>query len=181
MPDNGNGVFWYSYNMGNVHTVMLSSEHDLSPNSEQYQWLEKDLTLVNRTMTPWLIVESHRPMYNIEDIPANTKVGIGMRREFENLLAEHNVDLFLSGHYHSYMRSCSGLYQSICDNGGPVHITVGTAGAELDNAPLLRERWMEKYILEWGYGRITSLSDNELLWEFVAESYEVLDEFRITK
>lgn len=169
MPENGNGIFWYSYNLGNVHTIMLSSEHDLSPNSDQYKWFEADLSAVNRTLTPWVIVESHRPMYHIENVPRNTKVGIGMRNEFENLLFDYNVDLFLSGHYHSYFRSCAGLYQSKCNNGGPIHITVGTAGAALDDAPLLRRNWVDKFILQWGYGRITSLSDSELRWEFVSD------------
>jgi hypothetical protein len=183
MPANGNSVFWYSYISGNVKTIMLSSEHDLSPTSKQHKWLENELSSVDRSITPWVIVEAHRPMYNNEDVPANTKVGIGMRKEFEFLLVQYNVDLFLSGHYHSYMRSCAGLYQSICNNGGPIHITVGTAGAELDRGiPLLRNGWTEAYLLEWGYGRITSISDNELKWEFVTDiDGKVQDSVTISK
>ena len=30
----------------------------------QYLWLQNDLAQVNRTETPWIIVLSHRPMYN---------------------------------------------------------------------------------------------------------------------
>jgi Purple acid Phosphatase, N-terminal domain/Calcineurin-like phosphoesterase len=69
MPNstNSNGVFWYSYNFANVHTTVISSEHDLSPGSAQYLWLEADLQSVNRTLTPWLIVESHRPLYESEN------------------------------------------------------------------------------------------------------------------
>jgi len=183
MPQNGNGVFWYSFSSGNVRTIMLSSEHDLSPGSRQHTWLEMELSSIDRTVTPWVILEAHRPMYNNEDIPKNTKVGIGMRNEFEDLLYNYGVDLFISGHYHSYMRSCAGLYKGICDNGGPVHITVGTAGAELDDAPLLNTRWGEKYIAQWGYGRITSFSNNKLLWEFVSDSSdgEVEDAITIFK
>ena len=182
MPNNGNGVFWYSYAFGNVYTIMLSSEHDLSRKSDQYKWLEAQLSSINRTLTPWVIVEAHRPMYNIEDMPANTKVGIGMRQEFETLLLKYNVDLFLSGHYHSYMRSCNGLYKSKCNNGGPTHITVGTAGAELDNVSLLRKKWVAKYIAQWGYGRVTSLSNYELLWEFVSDvDGSVKDQVLISK
>ncbi len=182
MPANGNGVFWYSYAFGNVYTIMLSSEHDLSQNSVQYKWLENELKSVNRTLTPWLLVEAHRPMYNDEDIPWNTKVGIGMRKEFEPLLHKYKVDLFLSGHYHSYMRSCSGLYNSKCNNGGPIHITVGTAGAALDDVPLLNSKWDAVYIREWGYGRVTSISNTKLKWEFVSDKDgSVKDEITITK
>lgn len=163
-----NGVFWYSFDQGLLHTIVLSSEHDLTPSSLQYKWLERDLSSINRTLTPWVIVEAHRPMYHIEDSPANTMVGIHMRTSLEPLLNLYNVDLLLSGHYHSYFRSCKGLYQGLCNNGGLTHITVGTAGAELDHYNLLNETWVDFYKSEWGYGRITILNDSHLKWEFVS-------------
>ena len=132
MPPNGNGVFWYSYNYGSVHTVVISGEHDLRPGSIQYKWLERDLASVDRAITPWLIVECHRPMYNTEytsnimsGITFEKAVGRHIRQELEDLLYVYNVDIFLSGHYHSYLRLCDGLYRSKCNNGGPLHITIG--------------------------------------------------------
>merc|ERR1712193_154135 len=38
MPDNGNSVFWYSYDFGLVHMIMMSTEHDYSRESVQYKW-----------------------------------------------------------------------------------------------------------------------------------------------
>ena len=163
-----NGVFWYSFDHGLLHTIVLSSEHDLTPSSVQYKWLERDLSSIDRTLTPWVIVEAHRPLYHIEDVPANTMVGIHMRTSLEPLLKRYDVDLLLSGHYHSYFRSCNGLYQGLCDNGGLTHITVGTAGAELDHYNLLNETWVDFYKSEWGYGRITILDASHLKWEFVS-------------
>lgn len=169
MPANGNGVYWYSFDYGLVHTIMLSSEHDLSPGSEQYLWLERDLSMVNRTLTPWIILEAHRPMYMIEDIAANTVVGIHFRQNFEDLLKRYQVDLYLAGHYHAYFRSCPGLYQSKCNNGGLTHITIGTAGAELDTVPLLRKPWSAFFSAEWGYGRITVANSTAMKFEFVSD------------
>eukprot|EP00557_Chaetoceros_sp_GSL56_P001907 CAMPEP_0176492306 /NCGR_PEP_ID=MMETSP0200_2-20121128/8916_1 /TAXON_ID=947934 /ORGANISM="Chaetoceros sp., Strain GSL56" /LENGTH=816 /DNA_ID=CAMNT_0017889835 /DNA_START=230 /DNA_END=2680 /DNA_ORIENTATION=+ len=169
MPANGNGVYWYSYDYGLVHTIMLSTEHDISPGSEQFLWLEMDLSAVNRTLTPWVILETHRPMYMIEDIAPNTQVGIHLRQNFEELLHRYNVDLYLAGHYHAYFRSCPGLYKSRCKNGGMTHITIGTAGAELDSVPLLRKPWSAFFSAEWGYGRITVANATALLFEFVSD------------
>lgn len=169
MPANGNGVYWYSYDYGLVHTIMLSSEHDISPGSEQYLWLEMNLSSVNRTLTPWVILEAHRPMYMIEDIAPNTQIGIHMRQHFEELLQRYHVDLYLAGHYHAYFRSCPGLYKSRCNNGGLTHITIGTAGAELDSVPLLRKPWSAYFSAEWGYGRITVANATALLFEFVSD------------
>lgn len=185
MPGNGNGVFWYSYDYGTVRTVVISSEHDLAPGSRQHSWLERALRSADRTVTPWLVVESHRPLYHAEDKPENTIVGRHLREEIEDLLFEHGVDLFLAGHYHSYHRSCAGLYKLECGRGGPTHITVGSAGAQLDEVPLLENDWTEYYSSEFGYGRITVSEEGggaELLFEFVAdEDGEVRDEVRLTK
>ena len=98
---------------------------------------------------------------------------IGMRKEFEYLLYQYDVDFYLSGHYHSYMRSCAGLYKGICNNGGPIHITIGTAGAQLDDNVPLRTKilWTEMYLTQWGYGRITSFPrNNTIQWEFVSDN-----------
>ena len=83
VPSTGNLCFWYSYVYATVTTIMISSEHDLSPGSEQYIWLEQELERVNRTETPWLIVESHRPMYMSEEFWSQNNVSVAMRHEFE--------------------------------------------------------------------------------------------------
>ncbi|CAF1689638.1 unnamed protein product, partial [Adineta ricciae] len=42
-PSNGNGLFWYSFEIGPIHVVYYSTEHDFLPSSAQYDWIEKDL------------------------------------------------------------------------------------------------------------------------------------------
>lgn len=46
---------WWSYDVGLLHLVGMSTEHDYSALSEQRAWLEADLERVNRTLTPWII------------------------------------------------------------------------------------------------------------------------------
>lgn len=41
--------------------ISLSTELDYSPGSAQYVFLTKDLQAVNRTNTPWLVANFHRP------------------------------------------------------------------------------------------------------------------------
>ena len=60
---------------------------------EQYQWLKADLESVDRTKTPWVFAQSHRPMYS-------TEVGgyqQHMRDAFEDLFLEHGVDVYMAG------------------------------------------------------------------------------------
>ena len=130
MPSSGNEVFWYSYSYGSIHTIVLSSEHDLSAGSIQHGWLLEQLRAVDRSETPWLVVESLRPLYHSQMKAEELEVAIAMRYELEPLFYDFGVDLYLSGHAPTYLRTCSGLYQSKCGIGGPVHISVGTLGAQ---------------------------------------------------
>lgn len=98
-------MFWYSYDYGLVHTIVISSEHNLAEGSRQYEWLKKDLKEVNRKKTPWLVVESHRPLYEGEIIWDQNSVGVAMRFEIEDLLYDYAVDVVLAGHYHAYHRT----------------------------------------------------------------------------
>jgi hypothetical protein len=169
--------------MGPVHTIMISSEHSLRKKSRQYQWLENDLQNIDRSITPWIILESHRPMYMNDMIEKS--VEIGMRHEFEHLLIEYDVDLFLAGHFHAYHRTCGGLYKSKCNNGGPTHITVGTAGAKLYEGKPYFSEWSEVFLREWGYGKVTVYNSSCIHWSFIPSHGEnegkVMDELWMTK
>jgi hypothetical protein len=178
---NINGVFWYSFDFGLVHTIVLSSEHDLSFGSPQHTWLEHDLRGVNRILTPWILVELHRPLYegqfNDNNVNNTAQVGVAMRNEFEDLLYDYQVDVVLAGHYHAYHRSCDFLYRGVCsdDGRGPIHLTVGTAGAHLDDTDPseFTNSWSAKVILQtYGYGKITIANETALLFEFIQFSDE---------
>jgi hypothetical protein len=166
-----NGVFWYSYGYATVHTIVISSEHDLNPGSPQYTWLEADLARVDRRVVPWIILESHRPLYEGETGEHwwnSIRVGQAMRKEFEELLKEYKVDVVLSGHYHEYHRTCDGVFKGTCHSGGPIHITVGSAGATLDDGSEFQNEWTAKWIRgEYGYGRITVANASAMQFEFV--------------
>ena len=50
----------YSIDYGSVHYVVMSTEHNFTQGSIQYQFLESDFMNVNRSLTPWLVVVGHR-------------------------------------------------------------------------------------------------------------------------
>jgi hypothetical protein len=171
-----NGVFWYSYDSGSwLHTIVLSSEHNLTIGSPQYDFLERDLQQVNRTMTPWVVLELHRPLYMNQALWADNNVGLELRRSLEPLLHHYQVDLVLSGHYtSSYFRSCPGLFQSQCHNGGPTHITLGTGGAATpnnrtaDTDEWYQASWATKTMQNvFGYGRITIYNSSALEFKWI--------------
>ena len=66
---------FYSDNIGPVHVIFASSEHDYHPGSEQYAFLLRDLSSVNRSATPFTVFTGHRPMYG-GDIPTTARIYI---------------------------------------------------------------------------------------------------------
>ena len=87
--------------------------------------------------------------------------------------------------------SCDGLYQGRCDSGGPMHLTIGTAGAHLDEADMetFVNPWTAKVLLStYGYGRVTVQNATALHFEFVQavasadnETAKVLDDIWILR
>ena len=150
----GNGVFWYSFDYGNVHIVQMSSEHSIEPGSPMMRWMEADLQAVDRSVTPWVIVTNHRPMYTSENYRADYNYAQNMQRLFEDLLHENEVDLFLAGHYHSYERTCSVYKKECVAEGGTTHIITGAAGYALDQTGQIPGEdlsWSE-YLDTYNYG-----------------------------
>eukprot|EP01035_Chromulina_nebulosa_P018126 gene18126-23780_t len=57
-----NAIFWYSFSYGPVLVIQMSSEHDFSSGSDQYNWLKLTLQTVDRSSHPWVILTTHRPI-----------------------------------------------------------------------------------------------------------------------
>jgi hypothetical protein len=177
MPGNGNAVWWYAFDFSAVKTIVLCSELDLRPGSVQYTWLAAQLTAVDREVTPWVVVELHRPMYNNEAYGADYNTGLRIRSHLEPLLLEHGVDLVLAGHYHSYMRTSRIVNDTMVPTGsgnpGIYHFTIGSAGAILDSVGMISPRDWQLHFDErsFGYGRITVANRTHMLWEFIRTSY----------
>lgn len=166
-PTNGNGLFWYSYEVGNVHMTVFSAEHNMTEGSPQYAFLQQDLASVDRDVTPWVIVSVHRPLYNSEQYASDYEVAINLKANLEPLFLQSHVNLVLAGHYHSYLRTCA-VSNFTCVGGdndvseGIVHITVGCAGASLDSVALYTNDWTVTYDYAFGYSVISAVNSTAL-------------------
>ncbi|KAL9421070.1 hypothetical protein AB3S75_038601 [Citrus x aurantiifolia] len=185
---------WYSIEQAGVHFTVMSTEHDWSENSEQYEWMKKDMASVDRSKTPWLIFSGHRPMYSSLSSSVNNKFVDAV----EPLLLDNKVDLALFGHVHNYERTCS-VYKQSClamptkDANGidtydhsnysaPVQAVIGMAGFTLDKFPDNADHtWSLIRISKFGYLR-GNTNKEEMKFEFVnSDTREVEDSFRIIK
>lgn len=117
--------FYYSFNAGGIHFIMLGAYVSFDKSGDQYKWLEEDLANVDREVTPWLVATWHAPWYST--YKAHYREAECMRVAMEDLLYKYGVDVVFNGHVHAYERS-NRVYNYRLDPCGPVHITVGDGG-----------------------------------------------------
>ncbi|CAN0133740.1 unnamed protein product, partial [Laminaria digitata] len=78
-----------------------------------------------RDVRPWVIVAGHRPVYARESAGRDGRISFGsserVRLAFEPLLDKYEVDVYLSGHVHTFERSTPGADAGAAGAGpGPV-------------------------------------------------------------
>uniref|UniRef100_A0A7S3D3P6 Purple acid phosphatase n=1 Tax=Palpitomonas bilix TaxID=652834 RepID=A0A7S3D3P6_9EUKA len=106
----GKNTLWYSTRHGPVLYVMMSTEHDFTTGSEQWLFLNDTLANVDRSVTPWVVFQGHRPMYTTSSTEPFTT---HLQEHIEPLLHEYEVELALWGHMHKYDAMCS-IYKGEC-------------------------------------------------------------------
>jgi hypothetical protein len=125
---------YYSFEWGNIHFLVLSTEIAFDVHSAQYQFVLNDLAGVDRARTPWLVAVGHRPMYissTYWQYPVGDQdVAIVLRATYEQLFADHRVNLALWGHHHSLQYTFPVFNERVVKQ-GTVHGVVGNAGFEL--------------------------------------------------
>merc|ERR1719163_669247 len=106
--------------IGSIRVVSMNTEVDFSPSSPQAAWLERELSAIDRSKTPWVILGGHRPgIIDSTDGPDDRETAPGMKnpsdlfvmdelqRDVWPLLVKYGVDLAFWGHNHVYQRSCA--------------------------------------------------------------------------
>ncbi|KAL4959683.1 purple acid phosphatase family protein [Aspergillus stella-maris] len=148
----------------------------------QYQFLKKDLESIDRSKTPWVFVMSHRPMYS----SAYSSYQTNLRAAFEDLLLEHGVDAYLSGHIHWYERMYPMTGNGTIDHSAIVnnhtylsntgrsmtHIVNGMAGnieshSEFDEGEGLTPITAHLDRTHYGFSKLTVVDEKTVKWEFV--------------
>lgn len=140
--------FWYSFDYGMVHVVMINTETDFSnaphqeggsaglaggpfaPSGQQVKFLQADLASVDQSITSWVVVVGHRPWYTVGDQSATGgSVCTPCQTAFEDIFYQYGVDLGIFGHVHNIQRFGS-TYKNAVDPTGkaPYYIVIGGPG-----------------------------------------------------
>ena len=137
-PSSMDDLLYYDLVHGNVHLIVLSSETDFVLGSSQYAWFKSTLeSKVNRTVTPWVVVALHRPLFSSSKGMLSSPMVEHFRTTLTPLLEAHGVDLVLGAHVHKYSRTTPITYASgsprVAPQGYPVYIDIGMAGHNFQN------------------------------------------------
>ncbi|HEX7118259.1 MAG TPA: metallophosphoesterase [Longimicrobiales bacterium] len=115
------GKGYYSYDLGGWHIVVLNSEIETGPDSEQLRWLRADLAA---HPAPCILAYWHRPLFSSDDLRGNPKV-----KPFWEALYEAGAELVVNGHDHYYDRYAPQTPDGAVDlERGIRQIVVGTGG-----------------------------------------------------
>jgi hypothetical protein len=190
---------WWSYNVGLIHFIGMSTEHNYTQGSKQYFWLQSDLMSVNRTQTPWIIFGGHRAMYLNSNYSGTASSDVTvmnlMIKSLEPLLWKYRVNVGFYGHNHVVQRQSAVLNKTVIQASTPVtqpdgsviyfhnnpqatvHMVVGTGGAGFTkNAYKPGPSWNEMFFYKWGYAVVTAVNASYLDWQWVNSlTEEVMD------
>jgi len=189
---------FYSFNLYNVHFLVMSSETSFENSSEQYRFVNSDLEMASSDpRVDWIIVSFHRPAYTS---PTHNEGDALLRDTYHPIFERYGVDMVLQGHNHNYQRTYPIKYNSTFsedpiientgtfyyeDEPGIVFLTVGTGGQSL--YPLKSKAFYVANQFDTVYGYILIEVDNNHQTEKYLnvafhDSYGTIrDQFSITK
>jgi len=161
MPGQNN--FWYSFNYGYAHFLVISTEHPLDQGSPQHEFIISDLEKANRyrETVPWIILTGHRALYGSNSRWFHKIKAQRYRAILTPIIDKYSVDLALFGHCHAYERT-HPMYQGEIHPRGTIYLLAGVAGAELDKDWEVQPQWSAYRTAHHGYGLLHVKSNKKL-------------------
>jgi hypothetical protein len=194
LEEGGSGDnMYYMWQYGFTHFLAMNSETAIDTpmfTDQEMDWVNKDLTTVNRENTPWLISHFHRVMYCTSG-DCKGSAGQILRDKAEDVFYNAGVDVVIQGHVHTYERSYP-MYQNVSTQHdyvspkAPVYILQGASGNREGNKGAYPPQdqlpeWSAAQHNDVGFGLMT-VSSNTLEWSFYNSSTGlIIDSMTITK
>ncbi len=166
---------YYSFQYGNAFFIFLDNNIAAYPTanypaideeSDQYAWLEEQLSSTEAQAAQWLFVVGHVPIYAI-----GTSNNYTLNREnILPLLIDYGVDVYYTGHIHDYERGYSqGLHHIISGGGG------GPLNHRVRDIPEITH-----YAANYHYCMI-EVNGSVLGFQIKDKNQKILDQFVISK
>ncbi|CAK71249.1 unnamed protein product (macronuclear) [Paramecium tetraurelia] len=181
---------FFSFDVGMVHFIQFNPIKIVYQNDIDnvtpliVEQMRNDLIHANynRDKVPWIIVYTHYPIYCSNPQSVQCLNNFKYLSEFEDLFVKYKVDLYLSGHVHTYQRNKPYYKNNIAkykqqDNiiseyQYPVSIIEGVAGTDFgkQNETFPEAAFMEIQNPNHGIGIITVKNSTHLYYEHITVS-----------
>ena len=136
VPDNQSVRFsryYYSFDYGDIHFIVLNSQWDETNEfqqgllDEQLEWLRQD---AQKSTAHWKVALIHKDVlqYRIKNRPERREGFSDVGEVFMPLFDELGIDLVLTAHLHTYRNRGRLYHQQPSTNKGPLYILTGVAG-----------------------------------------------------
>lgn len=175
--------YYYMFKYGNAQFFMIDSNRDLSEGSEQYNWLEWELS---KSTATWKIAVHHHPPYSSDsDDHGNTSresstLGVLNARNLVPLYEKYGLDFCLFGHTHLYERSWPLKGNRINMKDGVVYINSGGAGGGLEEFAPTRSWFTMDLQLVHHYCSF-AVFENNLVFKAIDHEGRLFDTFQMQK
>jgi VCBS repeat-containing protein len=103
--------FYWSFDYGPAHIIVLDQFVNYAPGSPQYQWLVSDLAATSK---PWKIITLHMPGWSADNVHENDPE---VQDYIQPLCLQYGVDFVISGHNHYFARAVVGGVQHLTTGG----------------------------------------------------------------
>ena len=191
---------YYSFNVQNVHFLVMATEISYSSGSAQHTFVKNDLAAASSNPDiDWIVVFFHKPMYSSSNSCSSSSCsGVSSLRDTYHALFDQNgVDLVLEGHVHDYQRSAPIKFNAnsksnpiVTDNNlntyndpeGEIHVIVGTGGVNFHELEGQKSFIKSQQDDKFGHLNVALTNNGKTLTgKFIANDNTVMDQFTITK
>jgi len=181
---------FYSVDYQNVHFLVLASDSDFSPNSEQIKFVRNDLRQASTNPEiDWIIAIIHKPLYSsMPHFPHVIEDMNSLRNSFQPIFDLYDVDMVVQGHVHSYERTKPLMFNNtITDDSinyyfnpkGQIYVTVGTGTHSLGYYTSVEEWSVWQNSKDFGILNIRITDDRLISAEFLTNDRLGFDFFQI--
>ena len=134
---------------------------------------------MNRSITPWLIVMLHCPVYTTFKTHHKEMFVTEAQVILEPLFVDYTVNFVIAGHIHAYMRTHPMAF-SRRNPRGPIHIIQGNGGKGVGQKynNETAEEWVAmRDQSQYGYGTLELFNNTHAMWRWIKTGYDENGEF----
>jgi acid phosphatase type 7 len=176
--------YYYTFHYGNAQFFVLDSNKDVSPESQQYRWLEEQLT---ESTAVWKFVTYHHPAYSSDEDDygdmwkgQRSSNGDVRLRSLVKLYDRFGVDIVWNGHIHSYERTWPLREEKVQEQDGTIYMITGGAGGQLETAGPVKP-WFQNNVKHGHHYCLASVNGRILEFKAFDMTGRMFDYLKIDK